>query len=128
MVKDKDYQEYPNKAPTSEVETQRFILQNLEDIGDIEGIFQWFENYAIQHPEDLMISIGETGTEFARIKKTDPKTQKEEIVYFTTDPQEISSFKLIKEGKTIVTEVSIEDIVEERIDEILEDGGSEDNS
>ncbi len=117
---------HPNKSPEEEFESQKFVPQSLEDMNESNEAYLWFENYAIQHREAIEIKVSESGLESAQIRGVDPKTKQEGIIYYTEKPKEVASLKSIKEGKTIVADVSIEDIAKEKLLEESDDSSSED--
>ena len=106
------------KKPISEdldavrnLESQRYSSRNFQ--GAIESgpsvAYEWFEDNVIQKKASVEFKKDGAGRDSATIRMKNLDTNKEEMVYYTTDETEVARLKAISEGRPILVEVPEED-------------------
>ncbi len=92
---------------TRKLESLRYVFrdpQNALESGD-HITYEWLEDSVIQKKASVEIGKDAAGKDTATIKMVNPKTKKEEGVYYTDDETEVARLKGISEGKTLIIEV-----------------------
>ena len=95
-----------NPDAIRKLESLRYVFrgpQNVDESGD-QVTYEWLEDSVIREKASVVFGKDDTGKDTATIKMVNPKTEKEESVYYTTDQNQVKSLKIISEGKTLVKE------------------------
>ncbi len=92
------------------IESQHYHSRDFDssvESGD-ENTYEWFEDEVIKKNASVELGLDAMGLESATIKVLieypDLTTTKKEVVYYTTDQEEIARIKTILEGKTIIVD------------------------
>ena len=108
MNKEKQLPPFQNPDAVRETESSKYFFRNRANAfasGD-HIAYEWLEDSVIRKMASVEFGRDETGKETATIKMINPKTKKEETVYYTTDETQVVALKGISEGRILEVEIS----------------------
>ena len=90
------------------LESSRFLFRDFKSAVEAGGAvaFGWIEDSIITKMSRVEFGKDKLGEETATVKTVNPDTQKEEIIYYTTEEGEVARFKSILRGEVVTNDLS----------------------
>ena len=93
-----------NTDDVRHIESQHYSSRSFKSAieSGLNNTYEWFEDQVIQKKASAEIGTDETGSESATIKMLSPTSNKEEVVYYTTNFTEVMRIQALLEGKRLI--------------------------